>query len=91
MTNEECLPSSDPSEYSIQANSGPDNQVERLYFHPIAEDDLGTVDNHGKVDVVLMRLAEPVASPLTVVDESNGHDDVPVVQESPDDGRPPIK
>ncbi|WP_438041358.1 hypothetical protein [Sorangium sp. So ce128] len=62
ITASHCVVDTDPTLYSVVTNNGFPSNVDKLYWHPIAESNLGTVNNYGSVDIVFARLAGP--SPL---------------------------
>ncbi|WP_437640554.1 trypsin-like serine protease [Sorangium sp. So ce854] len=60
LTNQHCVTDTDPTVYSVVSATGLTANVEKIYWHPIAEWNLGYVGDHGKVDIVLARLASTV-------------------------------
>lgn len=60
LTNQHCVSDTDPTVYSVVSTTGLTASVDKIYWHPIAESNLGNVGNHGKVDIVLAHLASTV-------------------------------
>ncbi|WP_441288277.1 trypsin-like serine protease [Sorangium sp. KYC3313] len=60
LTNQHCVSNTDPTVYSVVSTTGLTASVDKIYWHPIAESNLGSVGNHGKVDIVLAHLSSTV-------------------------------
>ncbi|WP_437960546.1 hypothetical protein WME76_13460 [Sorangium sp. So ce119] len=86
LTSEYCT-SDLGSTYSVVSTTGAVANVDKVYYHPLAEWDLGLVDSYGKVDIVLAHLASTVdlnAPPMTF---SFFRSERSVIQESAIDDR----
>jgi hypothetical protein len=56
ITTEHCVVDTDPTRYSVVTIDGIPSNVDKIYWHPIAESHLGNVGNYGKVDIAFARL-----------------------------------
>ncbi|XXX73270.1 hypothetical protein WMF30_37045 [Sorangium sp. So ce134] len=60
VTTEHCVMDTDPTLYSVVTIDGVPLDVDKIYWHPIAESNLGNVNNYGKVDIAFARLVDNV-------------------------------
>lgn len=60
LTAQHCANAADPTVYSVVTVGNVVANVDKVYFHPLAEWNLGEVGNHGKVDMVLAHLTSTV-------------------------------